>query len=590
MKVVVDRLVQYPNRFQLVNVSTGAVLGVFDLSAVTGTIQQVGTEIDAELFQSIQDDLTKLAQDIVAESNARGVDIKALQDSIVTKITANGGELGNAVVSFNEVSNATNIASGEKASTLFGKIKNWFGRLKALAFKDTIADVDISANANISQSKVNGLTEIQSKVNGIESGANKYVLPVSSATKLGGVKIGNGLSVSNDGTISAVSQTENSYTTSEKTKLSSVEENANNYSLPVSTATQLGGVKVGARLSMASDGVLQADVQSDMNFTREEKNKLAKAITNTGTQEFYKDGAVDKVVIHDSDWDGIAVKSIENPDQKTALSKEYVWVQANASDVATLNADGFLVYDASAPNGKKIKFPKKADGSTSTLATEDDILVKSVNGQTGDITINVPKKVSELQNDSQYMKQSDYSRPEFVLKYRIPLEMTANVYRWMSEGTGGGLINPQESFDELYIEIDFPRQDFGIKIKAYDIRFCAVFDSSTGYQQFSKISLENNVIASSTSVSYNLENSPFKFVQDANGNVKQLTPIRMISVSKKSYTSDFMAISLPLLSHLRRIETLYPIEWENFALISATDITLSDGVYLNVYVKGGSKS
>ena len=177
MKVVVDRLVQYPNRFQLVDVSTGDILGIFDLNAVTGTIQQIGTEIDAELFQSIQYDLTKLAQDIVAESNARGVDINALQDSIATKITANGGELGNAVVTFSDVSNATNIASGEKASTLFGKIKNWFGRLKALAFKDTIADVDISANANISQSKVNGLTEIQSKVNGIESGANKYVLP-----------------------------------------------------------------------------------------------------------------------------------------------------------------------------------------------------------------------------------------------------------------------------------------------------------------------------------------------------------------------------------------------------------------------------
>ena len=103
MKVVVDRIVQYPNRFQLVNVSTSEVLGVFDLSAVTGTIQQVGTEIDAELFQSIQDDLTQLAQNIVEERNARGVDVNALQNSIATKITANGGELGNAVVTFSDV-------------------------------------------------------------------------------------------------------------------------------------------------------------------------------------------------------------------------------------------------------------------------------------------------------------------------------------------------------------------------------------------------------------------------------------------------------------------------------------------------------
>lgn len=226
MKVVVDRLVQYPNRFQLVNVSTSEVLGVFDLHAVTGTIQQVGTEIDAELFQSIQDDLTQLAQDIVAESNARGVDVEALQNSIATKITANGGELGNGVVTFTEVYNAPNIASAESASTLFGKIKNWFSRLKALAFKDTIVDADVSTSANISQSKVSGLIAIQNKLNGIDAGANKYVLPVSTATNLGGVKVGSRLSVANDGTLSADSQTENSYTTTEKNKLSGIESGA----------------------------------------------------------------------------------------------------------------------------------------------------------------------------------------------------------------------------------------------------------------------------------------------------------------------------------------------------------------------------
>ena len=226
MKVVVDRIVQYPNRFQLVNVSTSEVLGVFDLSAVTGTIQQVGTEINAELFQSIQDDLTQLAQNIVEERNARGVDVNALQNSIATKITANGGELGNAVVTFSEVSNASNIASGEKASILFGKIRNWFSRLKALAFKDTIADADISSNANISQSKVSGLTAIQNKLNGIDAGANNYTLPVSTATNLGGVKVGSRLSVATDGTLSADSQTENSYTTTEKNKLAGIESGA----------------------------------------------------------------------------------------------------------------------------------------------------------------------------------------------------------------------------------------------------------------------------------------------------------------------------------------------------------------------------
>lgn len=64
MKAVNDRIVQYPNRYQLVNVETGEVLGTYDFVEVTGTVQQAGTEIDKELFDSIQADLnTKADQD-----------------------------------------------------------------------------------------------------------------------------------------------------------------------------------------------------------------------------------------------------------------------------------------------------------------------------------------------------------------------------------------------------------------------------------------------------------------------------------------------------------------------------------------------
>ena len=52
MKTVVDRIVQYPNRYKLTNAETGEVLGTFDFDEVTGTVEQVGTEIDAELFKN----------------------------------------------------------------------------------------------------------------------------------------------------------------------------------------------------------------------------------------------------------------------------------------------------------------------------------------------------------------------------------------------------------------------------------------------------------------------------------------------------------------------------------------------------------
>jgi len=53
----------------------------------------------------------------------------------------------------------------------------------------------------------------------------------------------------------------NDFTDSEQLKLSGIEEGANDYSLPTATDLILGGIKVGARLSIAN-GVLSADVQT----------------------------------------------------------------------------------------------------------------------------------------------------------------------------------------------------------------------------------------------------------------------------------------------------------------------------------------
>ena len=57
MKEVVDRIVQYPNRYKLTDVSTGQEIGTYDFTEVPGTVQQEGTEINAELFESIEQDI-----------------------------------------------------------------------------------------------------------------------------------------------------------------------------------------------------------------------------------------------------------------------------------------------------------------------------------------------------------------------------------------------------------------------------------------------------------------------------------------------------------------------------------------------------
>lgn len=65
-----------------------------------------------------------------------------------------------------------------------------------------------------------------------------YTLPTASAQTLGGVRVGSGLTISN-GILSTTAQ----------------------YILPIATSDLLGGVKVGARLTM-TDGILSADIQT----------------------------------------------------------------------------------------------------------------------------------------------------------------------------------------------------------------------------------------------------------------------------------------------------------------------------------------
>lgn len=77
MKTVLDRIVQYPNRYKLVNAETQEVLGIFDFTEVPGTVQQDGTVLNAELFNEIKNDIfakyTKPLGGIPEEDLSQGV-------------------------------------------------------------------------------------------------------------------------------------------------------------------------------------------------------------------------------------------------------------------------------------------------------------------------------------------------------------------------------------------------------------------------------------------------------------------------------------------------------------------------------------
>ena len=164
--------------------------------------------------------------------------VSGLSTSLSAKIDKSGGELKDTVVTFDDVSGmAANIASGETAKTLFGKIKNWFGRLKTLAFKDTIKNADIASDAAIAQNKIDGLQ-------------TDYVASLSVSGKTVTYKNKNGVSL---GTITTQDTTYGNasqlaaglMSAADKEKLDGIEQGANKYTLPVASSSEVGGVKVG---------------------------------------------------------------------------------------------------------------------------------------------------------------------------------------------------------------------------------------------------------------------------------------------------------------------------------------------------------
>ena len=85
---------------------------------------------------------------------------------------------------------------------------------------------------------VDGVVEVVSnEVDKILDGTSPVALPIASETHLGGIKIGSGMSIEEDGTVNIVQAQQ---------------------SLPTASATQLGCVKVGTGLIIEQDGSLEA--------------------------------------------------------------------------------------------------------------------------------------------------------------------------------------------------------------------------------------------------------------------------------------------------------------------------------------------
>lgn len=103
-----------------------------------------------------------------------------------------------------------------------------------------------------------------------------YHLPIASDTILGGIKVGDNLSITSDGTLSAT---------------------GGEYSLPVASASTLGGIKVGDRLSI-SDGVLSTVIDSTLSTQSNNpvyNSTVTSALNALGSTTDSLDGRLDTV-------------------------------------------------------------------------------------------------------------------------------------------------------------------------------------------------------------------------------------------------------------------------------------------------------
>lgn len=101
MKNVEDRLVEFPNRYKLTNAETNEVLGIFDFEESPGNIENAGTEINAELFDSISTDLSNC----YSEANPPSypvVSVNGQTGAVTTNDIPAGGTTGQVLAKVSE--------------------------------------------------------------------------------------------------------------------------------------------------------------------------------------------------------------------------------------------------------------------------------------------------------------------------------------------------------------------------------------------------------------------------------------------------------------------------------------------------------
>lgn len=136
-------------------------VGTTECPFITGALQQVTTN---DIIAQWESEFNTWFDDLQAQ--LEGDVVTNLQNQINTKLTADGGDGKDVVVSFTEAATEAHIASGEKLSVLFGKILKMFKGKAPNSHASSATTYGVGTTSNYGHCKtINGLTQ-SSHVNG----------------------------------------------------------------------------------------------------------------------------------------------------------------------------------------------------------------------------------------------------------------------------------------------------------------------------------------------------------------------------------------------------------------------------------------
>lgn len=199
-----------PVQNKVINAALGTKANDADLAAVAKSgkytdLINIPSEFNPAVHNHASNEVTAMTgyakpsvTGAIGETDSLNTAIGKLEKALETKADVTGGTVDSAVKDGNGKNIAETYVAGVSASGTTVTVTKGDGSTATFETQDTTYDVVTSSSAGLMG------TEMLEKLNGIEAGANKYVLPAATTDALGGVKSGANITNTN-GTLSVTS-------------------------------------------------------------------------------------------------------------------------------------------------------------------------------------------------------------------------------------------------------------------------------------------------------------------------------------------------------------------------------------------------